>query len=97
MTARKTERQLPNASTAAGLPGDEVRGWLQEEPARPPDFPADCQRFSAYWRAGRHGCSNGCRGKPRRSERERAAAGLLQDSGARGARAIPAPPCRCGL
>jgi thioesterase DpgC len=68
----------------AGLPGDEVRGWLQGRPGATADFSADRQKFSDYW-AGSTRLLGRLPGKPRRSEREQAAAALLQDS-ARAAR-----------
>ena len=35
---------------AAGLPAGEVKAWLQAEPGETIDFPADREKFSAYWR-----------------------------------------------
>jgi thioesterase DpgC len=83
MTARKTEAAA-ECLVAAGLPGDEVRGWLQEQPGETTDFPADRQRFSDYWARSTRLLGR-LPGKPRRSEREQAAAALLLDS-ARAAR-----------
>ncbi len=64
---------------AAGLPGDEVRSWLQEEPGETTDFTADRQKFSDYWARSTRLLGR-LPAKPRRSEREQAAAGLLQDT-----------------
>jgi thioesterase DpgC len=83
MTACQTEAAA-ECLVAAGLPGDEVRGWLQGQPGETTDISADRQKFSDYW-AGSTRLLGRLPGKPRRSEREQAAAALLQDS-ARAAR-----------
>jgi thioesterase DpgC len=63
---------------AAGLPAADVNAWLGTEPDEVADFPADREKFSAYW-----GKSARLLGrlpqKPYRSPSERAAAGLIQD------------------
>ncbi len=75
MMARNTEAA---AESLAGLPGDEVRSWLQETPGESTDFSADRKRFSDYWARSTRLLGR-LPGKPHRSEREQAAAGLLQD------------------
>ncbi len=65
---------------AAGLPDDEVRSWLQDKPDETADFSADRKKFSDYWARSTRLLAR-LPHKPRRSEREHAAAGLLQDSG----------------
>ena len=83
MTARNIE---PTAEclVAAGLPRDEVGGWIAAKPGACADFSADRQTFANYW-----GRSTRLLGrlphKPHRSEREQTAADMLH-AGARAAR-----------
>jgi thioesterase DpgC len=63
---------------AAGLPDDEVSSWLEEEPEATADFSADRQIFSDYWARSTRLLGR-LPGKPARSEREQAAASLLQE------------------
>jgi (3,5-dihydroxyphenyl)acetyl-CoA 1,2-dioxygenase len=76
--------QAAQRLAAAGLPGDEVRCLLQEAPAATSDFSNDCQKFSDYWRKSAHLLGR-LPARPRRGEREQAAANLIAD-GARDAR-----------
>jgi thioesterase DpgC len=83
MIARNIETAA-ECLAGAGLPGNEMRDWLHEQPDATTDFSADCKTFSDYWaRATR--LLGRLPHKPRRSEREQAAAALLQDT-ARAAR-----------
>jgi (3,5-dihydroxyphenyl)acetyl-CoA 1,2-dioxygenase len=76
--------QAAQRPAAAGLPSDEVHRLLQEAPAATSDFSTDCQKFSDYW--GKSARLLGrLPARLRRSEREQAAANLIQD-GARDAR-----------
>jgi (3,5-dihydroxyphenyl)acetyl-CoA 1,2-dioxygenase len=63
---------------AAGLPAADVNAWLRMEPDEVADFPADREKFSAYW-----GKSARLLGrlpqKSHRSPSEHAAAALIQD------------------
>jgi thioesterase DpgC len=74
----------PNTEPAAeclaadGLPENEVSSWLEEKPGETEDFPADCRTFSDYWARSTRLLGR-LPQKPRRSEREQAAASLLQD------------------
>jgi thioesterase DpgC len=79
MTASETEGARAGRLTAAGLPGDEVRSWLQEKPGVTADFFADRQKFSDYWARSTRLLGR-LPHKPRGSEREQAAAGLIQDT-----------------
>src|SRR5271165_6238959 len=70
--------QVAECLAAAGLPGNELAGWLKEDPVTTGDFSADCRKFSDYWARSTR-LLRRLPGKPRRSDREQAAAGLLQE------------------
>jgi (3,5-dihydroxyphenyl)acetyl-CoA 1,2-dioxygenase len=63
---------------AAGLPGNELSSWLKEDPDAIGDFSADRRKFSDYWARSTRLLGR-LPGKPRRSEREQAAANLVQE------------------
>jgi thioesterase DpgC len=79
MIARNTESAAAECLAAAGLPGNEVSSWLVEKPDETTDFSADRKRFSDYWMRSTQLLGR-LPQKPRRSEREQVAAGLLQDT-----------------
>ncbi len=83
MTAAETDATA--CLTAAGLAGDDVRDWLRAEPDRTTDFSADRTRYSGYWLISARLLGQ-LPPKARRTEREQAAAKLIQDA-ARDARA----------
>jgi (3,5-dihydroxyphenyl)acetyl-CoA 1,2-dioxygenase len=68
----------PDCLAAAGLAAADVDAWLQAEPGQTADFPADREKFSAYWRASARLLGR-LPHKPRRAAREHAAATLIQD------------------
>jgi (3,5-dihydroxyphenyl)acetyl-CoA 1,2-dioxygenase len=68
----------PDGLAAAGLPPGDVEAWLRAEPGQTADFPADREKFSAYWRASARLLGR-LPHKPRRAAREHAAATLIQD------------------
>src|SRR5262245_33603348 len=84
MTALASEPPVGRLAEA-GLPADEARSQLQETPGLTADFSADRQKFSDYWARAERLLACLPR-KPRRSERDQAAAALIFDS-AREARA----------
>src|SRR6266508_3038257 len=65
--------------TAAGLAGGDVRDWLRAEPDRTTDFSADRTRYSGYWLISARLLGQ-LPPKARRTEREQAAAKLIQDA-----------------
>ena len=63
---------------AAGLPTADVNAWLGTEPDEVADFPADREKFSAYWGKSARLLGRLPR-KPYRSPSEHAAAALIHD------------------
>ena len=43
------DRQAAECLADAGLPADQVRGWLSEKLEPGTDFAADAKKFSDYW------------------------------------------------
>ena len=78
MTARASDATAVECLAAAGLPAGAVREWLQAEPGETTDFPADRRKFSRYWEKASRLLAQ-LPPKPRRNEREHAAAALIQD------------------
>src|SRR5712692_9098320 len=79
MTITETDSAAVECLTAAGLAGDDARDWLREEPDRTTDFSADRTRYSGYWLTSARLLGQ-LPQKARRSDREQAAARLIQDS-----------------
>ncbi len=79
MTITETDAAAVECLTAAGLAGDDARDWLREEPDRTTDFSADRTRYSGYWLTSARLLGQ-LPQKARRSDREQAAARLIQDS-----------------
>ncbi|MFL4977323.1 MAG: enoyl-CoA hydratase/isomerase family protein [Xanthobacteraceae bacterium] len=69
---------------AAGLPGDAMDEWIRAEPGATTEYGSDCSRFSAYWQRSTRLLAR-LPPRPRRSEREQAAAAMIHDA-ARAAR-----------
>jgi thioesterase DpgC len=67
-----------HALAAAGLAAADIEAWLRAEPRERTDFPADCARFSDYWRRSAQLLGRFAQ-KPRRNASEHAAAALIQD------------------
>jgi thioesterase DpgC len=84
MLASITNDDLANRLLAAGLPRDDVSGWIGAEPGTPGDFSTDRHTFSDYWQRAK-GLIRRLPHKPGRNEREQAAAGLVAEN-ARAAR-----------
>ena len=78
MSAREDDATAVECLATAGLPAREIRDWLQAEPGETTDFPADWKKFSGYWQRSARLLGR-LPHKPRRSEREQAAAQLIQD------------------
>ena len=78
MTARASDAAAVECFAGAGLPAREIRDWLQAEPGETTDFPADREKFSGYWQRSARLLGR-LPHKPRRGEREQAAAQLIQD------------------
>ena len=96
MSARETDASAVERLAAAGFAPGDVRDWLQAEPGETTDFPADRKKFSGYWQKSARLLGR-LPPKARRNEREQAAADVDRGPGARGARALSAPPWRCRL
>jgi thioesterase DpgC len=78
MTASNPERAA-ECLAGAGFSADEARSWLAEKPVATADFSADGKKFSDYWiRSGR--LLARLPEKPHRTEREQAAASVLQEA-----------------
>ena len=72
------DRQAAECLADAGLPADQVRGWLSEKIEPSADFSADAKKFSDYWtRSAR--LLAALAPKPKRGEREQTAATVLQE------------------
>jgi len=69
---------------AAGLPGDAMDEWIRAEPGATTEYGSDRSRFSAYWQRSTRLLAR-LPPRPRRSEREQAAAATIHDA-ARAAR-----------
>jgi (3,5-dihydroxyphenyl)acetyl-CoA 1,2-dioxygenase len=78
MTARASDGTAVEYLAAAGLPAGAIREWLQAEPGETTDFPADRRKFSRYWDKASRLLAQ-LPPKPRRYEREHAAAALIQE------------------
>jgi thioesterase DpgC len=78
MTAHETDATAVECLAAAGLSAGDVRDWLQAEPGETTDFPADRKKFSGYWEKSSRLLAR-LPLKPRRSERETAAARIVQE------------------
>jgi thioesterase DpgC len=74
--ARAADAAVVERLATAGLPGGDIREWLQAEPGETTDFPADRRKFSGYWQKAARLIGR-LPPKPRRSEREHAAADLI--------------------
>ena len=79
--ARAADAAVVERLATAGLPGSDIREWLQAEPGETTDFPADRRRFSGYWQKSMRLIGR-LPPKPRRGERENFPA--------------PGPPKECG-
>jgi thioesterase DpgC len=78
MTAEAGDSTVMECLAAAGFPADEAREWQQSEPGETTDFSADRDTFSSYWsRTAR--LLNQLPRKAKRHDRERNAAGLLEE------------------
>src|SRR5438132_2178863 len=77
MTVAETDSTAADCLKGAGLAGDDVRDWLRAEPDRSTDFSADRTRYSGYWLKSARLLGR-LPPKARRSEREQAAAQLIQ-------------------
>jgi (3,5-dihydroxyphenyl)acetyl-CoA 1,2-dioxygenase len=76
--ARAADAAVVERLATAGLPGSDIREWLQAEPGETTDFPADRRKFSGYWQRSTRLIGR-LPAKPRRSEREHAAADLIAE------------------
>jgi thioesterase DpgC len=76
--ARAADAVLVEHLATAGLPGSDIREWLQAEPGEATDFPADRRKFSTYWQKSARLIGR-LPGKPQRGEREHAAADLIAE------------------
>jgi thioesterase DpgC len=78
MTAGASDATAVECLATAGLPAREIRDWLHADPGETTDFPADRRKFSGYWQRSARLLGR-LPHKPRRSEREQAAAELIQE------------------
>src|ERR1700757_4793595 len=76
--ARAADAAVVERLATAGLPGSDIREWLQAEPGETTDFPADRRRFSGYWQKSTRLIGR-LPAKPRRSESEHAAGHLIAE------------------
>jgi thioesterase DpgC len=76
--ARAADAAVVERLATAGLPGGDIREWLQAEPGETTDFPADRRKFSGYWQKSARLIGR-LPPKPRRGEREHAAADLIAE------------------
>ena len=84
MTSGATDTTMEPTLTAAGLSNQEIAAWRQAEPTVTGEFGKDSAAFSAYWAEAGRLLARLPR-LPQRNERERAAAGIIQEA-ARSAR-----------
>ena len=79
MTSGPNDATMEPILTAAGLSGHEIEAWRQASPAATGEFGKDCAASSAYWGQAERLLERLPR-PPQRNERERAAAGVIQEA-----------------